>query len=162
MDIGIGDVVVGKNLTIKLIRTNKRALFESELSLLVYPAESIFAEKLETACFRGIENSRMKDFHDMWLMLFTDDPLIKDRSNLFRAMKETFAHRDTKLQLIPIASYDDLNKQEKYWQAHLKALKRSPIIDQLPKHFISLVEQINSWLSDNFGLDADLSEDSET
>ena len=37
-------------------------IFEDEISLFVYPAESILAEKLQTVVFRADKNARMKDY----------------------------------------------------------------------------------------------------
>jgi hypothetical protein len=41
------------------------SMFEGEISLVVYPPETIFAEKLETVLSKGAANSRMKDYHDL-------------------------------------------------------------------------------------------------
>ena len=52
IDVGVGDVVKPTELTMKLLGTGKRPLFEKELKLWAYPIETIFAEKLETAVSR--------------------------------------------------------------------------------------------------------------
>jgi hypothetical protein len=41
-------------------------IFEDEISLFAYPAESILAEKLQTVVFRADKNSRMKDYYDIF------------------------------------------------------------------------------------------------
>ena len=63
------------SFSIELSKTVKAPVFEEEVSLDVYPIEYIFAEKYETACFRGADNSRMKDFHDMWMIIQREDIL---------------------------------------------------------------------------------------
>lgn len=64
IDVGVGDAVEPKNLKIKLFQYRGKPFFEEAISLLVYPIETIFAEKLETVISKGAGNSRMKDYHD--------------------------------------------------------------------------------------------------
>src|SRR5690606_24547791 len=62
--------------------------------LLIYPAETVVAEKLEAAVSLGLANSRMKDFFDLhWLsrhQTVEGDLLIK-------AVQATFARRETSI-----------------------------------------------------------------
>lgn len=69
IDIGFGDIVEPIEYAIPLTTSTKGDLFEQIVSLLCYPKEFIFAEKLETIIYRGSFNSRMKDFHDIYSML---------------------------------------------------------------------------------------------
>ena len=149
IDIGIGDVVLQQEFSISLSKTKKGAIFESDISILAYPPESIFAEKLETACFRGIENSRMKDFHDLWIMALSSPPLVTDYKKLKAALEKTFSNRGTKLSLIPLDSNDGYSKQEQYWQAHLRSLGDSKTKNALPGSFEELVQEMNQWLKSN-------------
>lgn len=152
LDAGIGDIVTEREFPIALSRSAKGPLFESEISLFVYPAESIFAEKLETACFRGLENSRMKDFHDLWIMSRSDNSLLNDFDKLRAALEETFLHRETDLGPIPWNPADDYLKQERYWQAHLRGLETSAMRSALPQSFQEVVGQINEWLALNLDI----------
>lgn len=152
LDIGIGDVVTQKEFVIPLSRLAKGPLFESEISLFVYPAESIFAEKLETACFRGLRNSRMKDFHDLWIMSRSENPLLENYDKLRTALEETFLHRGTTLGPIPWETDGAYLKQEQYWQAHLRGLETSVTRLALPRSFQEVVGQINEWLALNLGI----------
>jgi len=68
IDIGIGDVVNAKKITIPQCEYNDEPIFLGPIELSVYPVETIFSEKLETVISRGATNSRMKDFHDMFLL----------------------------------------------------------------------------------------------
>jgi predicted nucleotidyltransferase component of viral defense system len=65
IDIGVGDSVKPTEITMQLLATEKTPLFEKDIELWAYPAEVIFAEKLETSITRGNQNSRMKDYHDL-------------------------------------------------------------------------------------------------
>ena len=69
IDIGIGDVVEPQHREIKLFQYRGKPFFEDAVSLLVYPIETIFAEKLETILSKGSRNSRMKDYHDLILLM---------------------------------------------------------------------------------------------
>lgn len=93
IDIGIGDAVEPQQLEIKLFQYRGKPFFEDTLSLLVYPIETIFAEKLETVLSKGSRNSRMKDYHDLFLLV-RDRKLI-NLKKLAKTASNTFANNDT-------------------------------------------------------------------
>ena len=67
LDICAGDVVeeVERNLDeLSILEGNCEGF-----SVLVYPAEFIFAEKLQTSFKFGTGNTRLKDFIDMWVLI---------------------------------------------------------------------------------------------
>ena len=66
IDLGFGDLVQVREKELLLLSNSKGPLFEPSLMVNCYPMEFVFAEKLETAIFRGADNSRMKDFHDLY------------------------------------------------------------------------------------------------
>jgi predicted nucleotidyltransferase component of viral defense system len=68
IDLGFGDLIQTHKKELFLLSNSKRPLFESTLTVNCYPMEFIFAEKLETVIFRGANNSRMKDFHDLYTL----------------------------------------------------------------------------------------------
>lgn len=86
VDIGFGDVI-----TPKPIENQWEGLLNfPAASLLVYPPETVIAEKLEAAVTLGIRNSRMKDFFDLhWL----SNHQVFDRATLTEAVRATFARR---------------------------------------------------------------------
>jgi predicted nucleotidyltransferase component of viral defense system len=143
LDIGIGDVVSPEQFTFPLSKLKSGPLFEAELSLLVYPPVTIFAEKLETACFRGVANSRMKDYHDLWIL--KESSLLSNRSELKLAIEKTFAHRGTSLGPIPWDDSGDYERQEQYWNSHLRGLEKAVDLN-LPSTFAQVVREINEWL----------------
>ena len=57
----------------------------------VYPKETAFAEKLQTIVARGLANSRLKDYLDLWVLSRSG---IGEES-LAKAIQSTFAHRGT-------------------------------------------------------------------
>ncbi len=97
IDLGVGDLVTPAKRALGLLNHRGHALFEESISLLVYPVETIYAEKLETVISKGGLNSRMKDFHDLLLMGRQNGLMELDR--LGECVRSTFAHRGTELQL---------------------------------------------------------------
>lgn len=144
IDIGIGDVVKPENLTIHLSETKNSPLFEKELQLWSYPPETIFAEKLETAIKRDALNSRMKDFHDLVLLVQSE---ILNRDKTKQAVQQTFKHRGT--QVGPIREYTKLEneKLESLWQNHLANIKHYPSSKNLPPSFGEAVKIINQLVN---------------
>ena len=89
-DVGIGDAVTP--------RAKKEAfpvLLDMETPrILVYPRETIVAEKFETIVKRGMANSRMKDYYD--LLVLRDDKQL-DWEVAAKALARTFTRRGTKI-----------------------------------------------------------------
>ncbi len=77
IDVGVGDVVDPLTLEISLVKYRGKPFYENVISLLVYPVETIFSEKLETILSKGAGNSRMKDYHDLILLIRRDGILVK-------------------------------------------------------------------------------------
>ena len=64
IDISTGDVI-----TPSAIEYNYDLMFEDRsISLLAYNLETLLAEKLETIMARGIANTRMRDFYDIYVI----------------------------------------------------------------------------------------------
>ncbi|MEO7176060.1 MAG: nucleotidyl transferase AbiEii/AbiGii toxin family protein [Saprospiraceae bacterium] len=88
-DVGIGDPVTPGPMSIE---TNSLILPDSNLSWLVYPVETIIAEKMHALISHGDINSRSKDVYDLALLLPKADPQI-----LIQALERCFNHRSTEL-----------------------------------------------------------------
>lgn len=97
IDIGVGDAVKPKPLSISLLK-GKEPLFEESVSLLSYTPEYIFSEKLEAIIHHGEANGRMKDYFDCWQMILNE--IVSD-SELKEAIDETSKNRGTTITLIP-------------------------------------------------------------
>jgi len=90
IDIGFGDSIQ--------IPQNKSTMVSllpqlADVSWLVYPLESVFAEKLEAMLRRGSANSRAKDIYDMVLLY----DKCKNKEILKTAIMATFRNRNMKL-----------------------------------------------------------------
>ncbi len=88
IDVGFGDAI-----TPEAVEGEWQELLDFPAArLLIYPPETVVAEKLQAALTLGLQNSRMKDFFDLhWLgqnQSFSGDMLIK-------SVTATFGRRET-------------------------------------------------------------------
>jgi len=143
IDVGVGDIVKAINRDFHLFQYKGKPLFENEISLLVYPPETIFAEKLETIISKGTANSRMKDYHDLFLL--TQNPQLINPKTLKASLKSTFNYRGTTFDLI---KFDDqgLTSLQRLWTAHLKNLGNIAQELNMPKEIHELITSINDVL----------------
>lgn len=144
VDIGVGDFVDPINREIPLVHYRGEPLYESAISLLVYPIEAIFSEKLETAVSRGPNNTRMKDYHDLFLLLSNEKMLNLDE--LHKVASRTFLQRKTRLQLI---EFDEISlaSMQKLWTLHLKGLGDKAQDLDLPLDISEIISAINKYLA---------------
>src|SRR3989338_635035 len=141
IDIGFGDIVSEHKLNIPLLKTSKASLFEDSISLQVYPPEFIFSEKLEAAVNKGAINSRMKDYHDLYLLI---NAKILNTQKLFQAIKQTFKNRKTEITNPPLFFKPEALKDlEVRWKAHLRGLGEETI---LPKDISDIIDYINEYM----------------
>ena len=72
-------------------------MFEDRtISILAYNLETILAEKFETIITRGVANTRMRDFYDIYILTTTQ----KFNNDIFKeALRKTAKNRDTFEQL---------------------------------------------------------------
>lgn len=140
VDVGIGDIVEPQNRDIKLFEYRGKPFFEESISLLVYPIETIFAEKLETVLSKGSRNSRMKDFHDLLLLL--RDKSLHSSKTLHENVKKTFDNRGTVLKPI---QFDEtgLKGLQQLWTAHLQGLGDVSKELDLPESITATIDTIN-------------------
>lgn len=143
VDVGIGDIVEPQNREIKLFEYRGKPFFEESISLLVYPIETIFAEKLETVLSKGSRNSRMKDFHDLLLLL--RDKSLQSSKTLHENVKKTFVNRGTILK--PIQFDESGHKAlQQLWTAHLHGLGDVAKELDLPESITVAIDAINSGI----------------
>ena len=89
-DVGIGDAI-----TPLAKKADFPALLEmSAPRIKVYPKATVIAEKLETIVKRGLANSRMKDYYDLWVLSHEE---YNDMPEIANAVVRTFARRKTEL-----------------------------------------------------------------
>lgn len=141
IDIGVGDSVKPTELTVALLSTDKAPIFEKEIHLWAYPVETIFSQKLETAFSRADQNSRMKDYHDM-LVLVRSGKL--KQAKVKAAIGDTFKNRDTEFNKKGIPKSQAMSLQN-YWSSYLKSLP-SESQKVLGFELKSIINEINQYL----------------
>jgi predicted nucleotidyltransferase component of viral defense system len=134
LDIGWGDAVVPE----PQVTTLKPLLGDQNLSWLVYPIETMIAEKLHCLIVLGSSSTRAKDVYDIWRFLPK-----ASKSLLHEALKSTFAQRKGRL---PNKSHEAIRNLElgllrRGWQSAAGYIKDAP-------EFNEAIEQIVSFLSE--------------
>lgn len=124
MDVGFGDAVDPRPIEIEL----PTMLTLPVPRLRAYPREVVLSEKLEAMVRIGRENSRMKDFYDVWLLLQTAG----FDETLGQSIGATFARRATPLPAqLPDALSDDF-ADDPIKQTQWKAFLRRSMTDEKP------------------------------
>lgn len=94
------DIATGDAITPREMEYDYKMMFEDRsLKIMTYNIESIIAEKFQTVIARGILNSRMKDYYDLYYLITYKD---FSKKNLKNAITKTFEKRET--------SIDDIDK----------------------------------------------------
>ncbi len=91
LDIGFGDRITPAPVEI----TYPTLLDLPMPKLCGYPVETVIAEKLHTMVEKGMLNSRVKDYHDVWVLLRQGH---YDGEVLERAVERTFSQRGIKFE----------------------------------------------------------------
>lgn len=87
------DIATGDLITPCEIEYDYKMIFEDRcLKIMTYNIESIIAEKFQTVISRGILNSRMKDYYDLYYLLTYKEI---SKKNLKNAVIRTFEKRET-------------------------------------------------------------------
>lgn len=92
------DLTVGDAITPREMNYNYNSIFDDKkISIMAYTLETILAEKFETVIRRGVLNTRMKDFGDIYSLINGKDKI--NQLNLILAIKNTFSNRETKFDI---------------------------------------------------------------
>ncbi len=93
------ELTTGDKITPRETEYNYNCIFEDKkIPILAYTVETVVAEKYQTIISRGIYNTRMKDFYDIYVLIKENAEKI-DFKNLIMAIKNTFKHRETELNI---------------------------------------------------------------
>ena len=138
------DVCFGDAITPAAEKRTYPVLIDMEAPrLLMYPVETVIAEKLEAAVKLGTINSRMKDFYDL-LLIFRkysyDDAL------LTRAVAQTFARRGTPLpQTVPQGISDEFGSDPSANRLWHEFLARMQLTNE-PTDFAAVIRTLRDRL----------------
>ena len=142
LDIAFGDVVHPSVLEAPYPSLLGKKVGESEATLLVYPRESVVAEKFQAMVFLGSINSRMKDFYDLWLLSRCFD---FDGKSLANAIAATFDNRVTEIEVDPVAlrsEFFDSPQTVRHWST----FRDRGLGQEAPESLRLVVEQIRTFL----------------
>lgn len=91
------DITTGDFVTPREIEYNFKLMFEDRsISIMAYNLETVLAEKFETIITRGVTNTRMRDFYDIYILTTTQ----KFDTDTFRAaLGKTVEKRHTAEQM---------------------------------------------------------------
>jgi predicted nucleotidyltransferase component of viral defense system len=91
------DITTGDIVTPKEIEYHFCLMFENRsMSVMAYNLETVLAEKFETIITRGITNTRMRDFYDVYILTVTQN---LDTDTFRTALAKTVEKRNTTGQM---------------------------------------------------------------
>ncbi|AOZ94891.1 nucleotidyl transferase AbiEii/AbiGii toxin family protein [Paenibacillus crassostreae] len=137
LDIGFGDVVIPSPRTIEF-----PTLLEMNMpEILVYSNDSVVSEKFEAMISLSENNSRMKDFYDIYTLARSVE---FDGRTLYEAVFETFQQRMTNVEREHVIFTPDFysnSKRNMMWKNFMSNLKLEEELS-----FIEVMEIINIFL----------------
>ena len=93
------ELTTGDIITPREMKYNYNSIFEDKkIPIMTYTLETLLAEKFQIVITRGIFNTRLKDFYDIYILLKTKINNI-DKKTLVIAIENTFKRRETKLDI---------------------------------------------------------------
>jgi hypothetical protein len=112
--------------------------------LKTYPRYTVVAEKFSTMIFRGMLNSRVKDYYDLWLLAKT---FAFEGSILQEAIYRTFKRRNLEIpkmfpEALTHAFLENINRLNQ-WKAFIKTLGNAP----MPNSFEEAILCLQTFLS---------------
>ena len=138
IDVGFGDAVVPGPVT-----TDYPTILDLPTPRIRgYTRESVIAEKFHTMVRRGLLNSRMRDFFDVWTLSRQFD---FDGRVLAAAVRETFARRDLEVAARPVAltkEFAEDTAKASQWQGFLRKSR----LEGAPSELVAVVEAIAIFL----------------
>lgn len=138
VDVGFGDIVTPEPTMVAF----PTLLGHDEPKLLAYPREAVIAEKFQVILYRGVLNSRLRDYYDIWL-LSKSYPF--SGSKLAEAIKRTCSQRETPIVERPVGLSSEF-AQDEARRTQWKAFRRKSKLDQAPEALSPLVEDVARFL----------------
>jgi abortive infection protein abiGII len=118
IDIATGDPIY-PDAKVELYTT----ILNDDIQLRLYPLESVLAEKLQTILARAENNSRSKDFYDIYTIMRNNEKQV-DIDALKVSVALTFAYRKTHIlkntALDIVCQIDDNDENKSRWKRYQK------------------------------------------
>lgn len=151
IDVGVGDVVFPCKVKMEF----PVVLGETRPIIYAYSLDSCVAEKFEAIVSLGYDNSRFKDFYDLFVLAHSFD---FDGEELKRAIKETFHNRGTDLKDIVAFKDEYSNDSLKMtrWNAFIK--KKKAMMDISLKDTITTIRKFLGPVVESIENDTSFSE----
>ena len=138
-DIGVGDVITpGPELSIFPV-----LLSLPKPHIKIYPAVTSIAEKVDNMIVRELDNSRMKDFYDIWLLSTLFEFNLK---NLREAICNTLTRRGTAIPMTTPVSLTDDFADNKMKQLQWKAFLRKSCLSDAPQDLHEIIARLSLFL----------------
>ena len=143
------ELTTGDVITPREIKYNYNSIFEDKkIPIMSYTLETILAEKFQTVVNRGLLNTRLKDFYDIYILVNTKMSELS-KENLINAIKNTFKRRKTLLDIEQINEIiNDLisdNNMNSLWEnavsknSYAKNIRFEDTIDAI-KQIVEILE----------------------
>lgn len=119
------ELTTGDIITPKEMKYNYNSIFEDKkIPIMSYTLETVLAEKFQTIITRGLLNTRLKDFYDIYILINTKMDKL-NKSILIEAVQNTFKKRQTSIDIERfnvVISYliDDINMNNLWKEYCLK------------------------------------------
>lgn len=139
VDVGFGDAIIPSPEEI----TYPTLLDFPGPRLRAYPKETVVAEKLEAMVARGMTNSRMKDFYDVWVLANTFP--FKGQV-LAEAIRATFERRKTPLPVEEPLALSDSFQHEAARETQWRAFLRKGRLEPAPLSLVGVIPLLREFL----------------
>lgn len=140
VDLGVGDVVDEFEMEFDVLQYKGEPLIsQGGVSILAYPPEFIFSEKLQAIIDLGALNSRMKDYFDCHVLITKG---VLDKDKVIFAIQKTFQNRKTELKEIEPAQEDMIG----LWTSFQRK------VPSAPKKISEVIDAINEYLKKEVGV----------
>lgn len=136
MDLAVGDSVEAKKTSLERIRYRGKPLIGQDFTILAYPPETIFSEKLQIVMKRAGLNTRMKDYYDLFKLAHLES---LNPTHVRQSIERTFSNRGTDLKTEIVFEAEVFERLQLYWAAFVKKMN----LTDVPTILTDLVAVIN-------------------
>ncbi len=142
------DITTGDVITYKEVEFKYNTLFDNEtINIMTYNYETIIAEKFESIISRNIDNTRMKDYYDLYMFVNlkgsgTNKETLKNAIINTSKARETLDYIDNASKYIELISDD--SRLKSLWNNYQNNYEYAKNISF--KNVINSVQQINNIL----------------
>jgi predicted nucleotidyltransferase component of viral defense system len=144
------ELTTGDIITPKEMRYKYKSIFDDKsINIMAYTLETVLAEKFETLIDRGTDNTRMKDYYDLFVLTNYNKENF-DNTLLVKAFKNTFEKRETNFNIENInavcGSVKENENLKQLWvkyqtkMPYAKDIKYEDVMDSV-SYLVSIIEK---------------------